>query len=68
MVQERKGHGNFKSILIYLLPQENEKLWGITDYRGKGNTYLECESLYIIILVCKDSVTMLSCVREMKEK
>ena len=32
------------------------------------NTYLECDSLYIIILVCKDSVTMLSCGREMKEK
>lgn len=33
MVQERKGHGNFRSILIYLLPQENERLWGITDHR-----------------------------------
>lgn len=33
MVQERKGHGNFRSILIYLLPQENERLWGITDHK-----------------------------------
>lgn len=25
----------------------------ITDYRGEGNRYLEWDSLYIIILVCK---------------
>ena len=31
-----------------------------------GNTYLECDSLYTIILVCKETVTMLSCGREMK--
>ena len=29
-----------------------------------GNTYLECDSLYTIILVCKETVTMLRCGRE----
>ena len=67
MVLERKGHGNFKSILMYLLPQEIKDIFiGITNYRGKGNKYLEYDSLYPIILVSKWSISVLNSGREMR--
>lgn len=67
MVLERKGHGNFKSILMYLLPQEIKDIFiDITNYRGKGNKYLEYDSLYTIILVSKWSISVLSSGREMR--
>lgn len=67
MVLERKGHGNFKSILMYLLPREIKDIFiDITNYRGKGNKYLEYDSSYTIILVSKWSISVLSSGREMR--
>lgn len=67
MVLERKGHGNFKSIVMYLQPQEIKYIFiDITNYRGKGNKDLEYDSLYTIILVSKWSISVLNSGREMR--